>query len=142
MQQKKRGMLLSKDLLNKESRLKDEIEKLSLRKEQLFDELKREENLRRAIQAEIDELNVKIAQLKSERSALESKIEEARRFLDSIKLKLSEKRSEMNEIYAKASDVEEELEKVKKELQMLHNRYFPSDIWLRREIMRVLNDKS
>jgi len=117
--QKRRGMLLSKELLNKESRLKDEIEKLSLRKEQLFDELKREENLRRAIQAEIDELNVKIAQLKSERSALESKIEEARRFLDSIKLKLSEKRSEMNEIYARASDVEEELGRVERELQTL-----------------------
>ena len=119
--QKKKGVLLSKELLNKESKLREEINKLMQRKEEIFDELKREENLRRSIQAEIDELNVSIAQLKSEISALNSKIEDSQKILDSIKLKLSEKRIEMAELYSEAEKVEEELKDVEKVIEKLRN---------------------
>ncbi len=116
VQRKKSGILLSKELLNKESRLKEEIERLRERKEVLMDELKREENLRRSVQAEIDELNSVVGELSSQISALESRIEEYEKLLDSIKLKLNEKRVEMGEIYSKAERVEEELKAVEEEI--------------------------
>ncbi len=119
--QKKKGVLLSKELLNKESKLREEINRLMQRKEEIFDKLKREENLRRSIQAEIDELNVTIAQLKSEISAMNLRIEDSQRLLDSIKLKLNEKRVEMAELYSEAEKVEEELRDVEKAIAKLRD---------------------
>ncbi len=119
--QKKKGVLLSKELLNKESKLREEISRMIQRKEEIFDELKREENLRRSIQAEIDELNVTIAQLKSDISALKSKIEDSRKLLESIKLKLNEKRVEMAELYSETEKVEEELKEVEMEITKLRD---------------------
>ncbi len=119
--QKRKGVLLSKELLNKESRLREEINGMMQRKEEIFDELKREENLRRSIQAEIDELNVTIAQLKSEISALNLRIEDSQKLLDSIKLKLNEKRIEMAELYSEAEKVEEELRDVEKAIAKLRD---------------------
>ena len=119
VQKKKSGILLSKELLNRESRLKEEIEKLQNKKEQILDELKREENLRRSIQAEIDVLNTKINELNGVISALKSKIEDSQKLLDSIKLKLNEKRIEMGELYSKAEDVEKELGEVEKEISKI-----------------------
>lgn len=119
--QKKKGVLLSKELLNKESKLREEISRLIQRKDEIFDELKREENLRRSIQAEIDELNVTIAQLRSDISALKSKIEDSQKLLESIKLKLNEKRVEMAELYSETEKVEEELKEVENEITKLRN---------------------
>ncbi len=148
--QRKKGVLLSKELLNREKKIKEEIEEISKRKEEILDELKGLENLRRSIQAEIDELNLDVAQIKSEISALESKIEEYQKLLESIKLKLNEKRVEMAELNSKAERIEEELgrvemeiSKVSKEIGELERRLKGSEVAkLSEELERVREEYS
>ncbi len=148
--QRRKGVLLSKELLNREKKIKEEIEEISKRKEEILDELKGLENLRRSIQAEIDELNLDVAQIKSEISALESKIEEYQKLLESIKLKLNEKRVEMAELNSKAERIEEELgrvemeiSKVSKEIGELERRLKGSEVAkLSEELERVREEYS
>ncbi len=139
--QKKKGVLISKELLNKEEKLRREIENLRSRKEEIIDELKREENLRRAVQAEIEEVNLKVAQLNSDVSALNSKIEEYRNLLESIKLKLNEKRVEMAELNSKAEEVEEELSSVERKIAELKREIEDVEGRLRGSVVARLSEE-
>ncbi|RLI78793.1 chromosome segregation protein SMC [Archaeoglobales archaeon] len=127
----KRGMLISKELMEKEKKISDEIVSLNEEKEILYRESRYNEDVRRKLQIEIDRLNEEYNRLRNELSILISKKEDLEAsittFDESVKWKLDESKqlyqgiskldSEIKELDAKINAVNSRIEEIEKKLK-------------------------
>lgn len=70
----RKGLLISKELLEKERELSEEIQELQREKEKIMAELSRVEDGRRNLRAKLDEINAKIQEIRGELKVLEERI--------------------------------------------------------------------
>lgn len=119
--EKRKGILVSKELLEKEKRIMEEITILNSKKAEIIRNLKVQEDYRRSIQSDIDELNNSINELNRDISLLNSRIEDAKRRIETIETKLGEKTAERDKIYSEMSEVEAKIEELETNIRNLSN---------------------
>jgi chromosome segregation protein len=117
--ERKKGMLVSKELLEKEKGLMEELTVLNSRKADIIRGLRMHEERRKEIQSEVDGLNASIGELNKEISLLNSLIEDARARLASMDYRKTEKYAERDEIYGEMSKIEGEVEEIESKIKNL-----------------------
>ena len=113
----KRGMLISKELMEKERKLSREITSLNEEKEITYRELRNSENLRKSLQYEIDELNEVYNKLKSEISVLISKKESVESTINSLNESMELKKTESKEFYKELSNLDSKIDEISVEIE-------------------------
>ncbi|MDK2795854.1 MAG: chromosome segregation protein [Archaeoglobaceae archaeon] len=113
----RRGLLISKELLERERELSDEIQELQREKEKIIAELSGVEERRRNLRAKLDEINAKIQEIREDLRVLEERlrgydnqINELNRRIDS---KNAEKRSSIEELRRVSNSISEIERKIK-----------------------------
>ncbi|RLI74754.1 chromosome segregation protein SMC, partial [Archaeoglobales archaeon] len=105
----KRGMLISKELMEKERKISEEIVSLNEEKEILYRELRYNEDLRRKLQVEIEKLNNNYNQFKNELSILVSKKEDLEASIRNFDESANSKMDESKELYQEISKLDSEI---------------------------------
>ncbi len=117
-----------------ESRLRDDLEGLRRRKDELEMRLSELERERKDMQKELERLTLELANTKSRLSANRSKVNELGALLKDVERRLREKRSEMENLNSRAVEVERELSEVEREIKAVESEV--------RRIESVLRDDS
>lgn len=118
----KRGMLISKELMEKERKISDEIVSLNEEKEVLYRELRYNEDMRRKLQVEIEQLNNAYNQLKNELSVLTSKKEDLEASIKTFDENVSSKVNESKQLYQEISKLDSEIKELDKEINAINSR--------------------
>ncbi len=132
---KNRGVLVSRELLEREKELSDEIQELEREKELLLSELNRNESMRKEVQGSIGlleerkaELERKLKLLEGRRGEIENRIMENDEIIGRKKKEVEVKSSELKEIGERIQRVEEEIRKVKSEMEKVEKKLGKSEI--------------
>ncbi len=104
--ERKHGLLVSKELLEKEKRINEEITVLKSEKASLLGEIKKVEDFKREVSSRVNAQREKIDSISREISAIEARIEEIKRRLGDIDERIKEKTEERDRIYARLSGFE------------------------------------
>ncbi|MEM1578343.1 MAG: AAA family ATPase, partial [Archaeoglobaceae archaeon] len=113
----RKGLLISKELLERERGLFEDIRELQEEKERLIVELNEVEENRKRLKGKIDELNLKIQEARSELKVLEERIRSNSSALEEIELKMKSKLSEKTESVEKLKRVNEEILRIDREVK-------------------------
>jgi chromosome segregation protein len=117
--EKKRGMLISRELLEKERLLSEKIVELQKKKEELFSELNSNEARRRDLQSEYEKLNSQIGEIRNSISLLEEKIKVTDTRIKENELKLIERKRENEEKTVQMKGVNEKIQNIEREINDL-----------------------
>lgn len=115
----RRRMLLSKELLEKERRIMEEMTVLNSKKAEIVRNLRMQENQRELIQGEINEISSSISEFSKEVSLLNSRIEDSRARKSVVASKSAQKMTERDQIYAELSAIEREVEELERKIKKL-----------------------
>ena len=121
--------------------VREELEKLRRKREELELRISNVEENRRSLQAELERLTIELADTKSRLSANRSKLEEFRRLLEDVERRLSEKREEAERLNLRSIEVEEELSKVEDEIKSLENDVKKIEYNLKDDVLSKLNEE-
>ncbi len=115
----KRGVLLSRELVEKERMLMEEITVLNSKKADITRKLRLEENRRRGLQNSIDEINRQISSVKMELSALEERENEEEERIAEIDARIAERDEERRKAFEKMSSIDSEIESISREISKI-----------------------
>ena len=118
---RKKGILVTKELFEKQNRINEEITILKSKKTEIMGNLRSAEELKRLVQSEIDTINKEYSEIGNKISLLESKIESYKARLEEIDNRIEEKIKERQEIYAKITKVEEEIKEIEDRIRETSN---------------------
>ncbi len=146
----KRGILISKELMEKERKINDEIISLTEEKEVLYRKLKFNENIRKKLQMEIEQLNDTYNQVKNELSVLVSKKEDLEARIESLENNANLKANESKKLYeslvkldSKIKEFEGEIGKTNSSIEKLEKKLKDSEIpKLTSELERIKEELS
>ena len=112
----KRGVLLSRELLEKEGRLMEEITVLNSKKADVIRKLRLEENRRREAQQAVDEIGGRISSARGEVSSLKSRIDEEKEKVSGIDARIRERDEERRKAFEELSKIDAEIEELGREV--------------------------
>lgn len=118
----RKGVLVSRELMEKERELSDKIFDLQRKKESLFSELNRAESLRRQYKEEVDRLTGIINELKSSISILDERIEDGRKRIKELKEKIEKRLEEREENVRKLKEYNDRLKDFEGEIKSLEEK--------------------
>ncbi len=127
----RRGILVSRELMEKERVLSDRIYELQKKKDGLFAELNRAESLRKQYKDEVERLTGMINELRNRKSLLEEKIKTESSRIEELKEKIQQKTREkeeyisslkgyngmLKELEKTVGELETEIEEIEKKLR-------------------------
>jgi chromosome segregation protein len=131
----KRGILVSRELLEKERILSDKIYELQREKDGLFAELNRAESLRKQYKDEVDRLTGMISELRNRISLLDEKIRTESGRIEELREKISQKSREkenyissLKEYNSKLAEMEEAIGELEAEIEEIERRLRGSEV--------------
>lgn len=131
----KRGILVSRELLEKERILSDKIYELQREKEGLFAELNRAESLRKQYKDEVDRLTGMISELRNRISLLDEKIRTESGRIEELREKISQKSREkenyissLKDYNSKLAEMEEAIGELEAEIEEIERRLRGSEV--------------
>ncbi|MBO8180155.1 MAG: chromosome segregation protein SMC [Archaeoglobus sp.] len=110
----RRGILVSRELVEKERVLSDKIYELQKKKDGLFAELNRAESLRKQYKEEVERLTGMINELRNRKSLLEEKIKTESGRIEELKEKIQQKTREKEEYIRSLKEYNEMLKELEK----------------------------
>lgn len=110
----RRGILVSRELVEKERVLSDKIYELQKKKDGLFAELNRAESLRKQYKEEVERLTGMINELRNRKSLLEEKIKTESSRIEELKEKIQQKTREKEEYISSLKEYNEMLKELEK----------------------------
>lgn len=110
----RRGILVSRELVEKERVLSDKIYELQKRKDELFAELNKAESLRKQYKDEVERLTGMINELRNRKSLLEEKIKTESSRIEELKEKIQQKTREKEEYISSLKEYNEMLKELEK----------------------------
>ncbi|AEA47402.1 chromosome segregation protein SMC [Archaeoglobus veneficus] len=114
--ERRRGMLLSKELLEKERMLMEEVTVLNSKKAEIIRRLRVEEDRRREAQKAVDEINSRISAIRSEIDVLSQRINEEKEKIADIDVRISERDAERRKAFEELSGLDAEIEKISRRI--------------------------
>ncbi len=117
----RRGILVSRELVEKERVLSDKIHELQRKKDSLFAELNRADNLRRQYKEEVERLTGMVSELRNRISLLEEKIRAENSRIEELKEKISQKTREKEEYINSLKSYNEKMKEVEKAIGELES---------------------
>ncbi|HID43981.1 MAG TPA: chromosome segregation protein SMC [Archaeoglobaceae archaeon] len=114
----RKGLLLSRELIEKEKELMEEITILNSKKAGIVGDIRTNEQTRREVQSEIEKIEKIINELNSEISVSNSRLEDASSRISDIEEKLKEKIAERERLYNEMSELEKEIKDIDSDIQM------------------------
>jgi len=117
----KKGLLLSKELIEKEKSLMEEITILNSKKAGIIGEIRTDEQIRREIQGKVDSIEKAANEILKEISVSNSRLNDLKGRISDIEDKLMEKVEEREKLYAEISKLEGEIKKIDSEIQERQN---------------------
>ncbi|MBO8182451.1 MAG: chromosome segregation protein SMC [Archaeoglobus sp.] len=147
---RKRGILATKELFEKQNRINEEITILKSKKTKIMGDLRSAEEEKRILQSKIDTINQDYQELNNKISVLESKLDATKARLSEIERKIEEKLKEREEIYKgitaaeeKISEIENKIRELEDEISSLEKKLRGSEIpKLTEELERLKDDIS
>jgi len=131
----KRGILVSRELLEKERMLSDKIYELQREKEGLFAELNRAESLRKQYKDEVDRLTGMISELRNRISLLDEKIRTESGRIEELREKISQKSREkenyissLKDYNSKLAEMEEAIGELEAEIEEIERMFRGSEV--------------
>ncbi len=118
----RRGILVSKELVEKERELADKIFNLQKKKDTLFSELNRAESLRRQYKEEVNRLTGIVNEMEVAVNILSEKIEDGRKRVEELSRKIEERLKEREESIKKLKEYNDKLKDVEGEIKDLEER--------------------
>lgn len=118
----RKGILVSRELVEKERELADKIFNLQKKKDVLFSELNRAESLRRQYKEEVNRLTGIINEMRSTVSILSEKIEDGRKRVEDLNRKIEDRLEEREESIRKLKEYNDKLKDVEGEIKALEER--------------------
>jgi|Deesub1362B_J571_1020462.scaffolds.fasta_scaffold01030_4 chromosome segregation protein len=118
----KMGMLLSRELIDRESNIMEELTILNSRKAGIIGEIRTSEQKRREIQSEIDKVEKTVTEINNEISVAISRITDNRNRISEIEKKIREKMAERDNIYRNMSSIEKEIEEIELKIKNQQER--------------------
>ena len=115
----RRGMLISRELMERERELSDRIYELQKKKDALFAELNGAESLSRQYREEVGRLTEMVGDLKSSLGILEERIGDAEKRISELKTKIDERLLERDEKASLLKNHSEELKKIEGEIKKI-----------------------
>jgi chromosome segregation protein len=116
-QEKRRGILATRELFEKQKKINEEITILNSKKAEILGKLRRHEELKRKIQEEVDSINKRLGDARNRISVIESRIDAHRRRIKEIDGKIAQRISERDEIYSKISAIEGEISDIESKMR-------------------------
>jgi chromosome segregation protein len=104
--EKKHGLLVSRELLEKEKRINEEITVLKSEKASMLGEIRKVEDLKREVLSRVNAQKEKIDTISRDISAIEARIGEIKRRISEIDERIREKTEERDRIYSGLSSYE------------------------------------
>jgi len=108
---RRRGFLLSEDLVEKEKRLLEEITVLKSKKSEIIAEIGRLEKERRSYQQQIDEVSTEVRGIRDELDSIKRWIAEEKEVLEEIKKHISNLEKERKEVSSRIVELESKIDK-------------------------------
>jgi chromosome segregation protein len=146
--EKRRGILATKELFEKQNKINEEITLLKSKKAGIIGNLRNAEEEKRVIQGEIDSINEIHNRISGEISLKESAIENFKNRISEIKSKSEEKIKERDEIYERIKEIESEIREIEnsikattKEIENIEKRLKGSEIPKLTEELEKLKDE-
>jgi chromosome segregation protein len=118
----RKGILVSRELVEKERELADKIFNLQKKKDVLFSELNRAESLRRQYKEEVNRLTGIINEMRSTVSILSEKIEDGRKRIEDLNRKIEDRLEEREESIKRLKEYNDKLKDVEGEIKALEER--------------------
>jgi len=116
---RKRGVLLSRELLEKEGKIMEDITVLNSKKADIVRELRLEENRRRELQSSVDEINSRMTSLRGEFSTFERRVDEEKKKIARIDSRIIERDEERRRAFEKMSSTDSEIESITQEISKI-----------------------
>lgn len=108
----KSGMLLSKELLEKEKSIMEDISILNSKKAGIIGDIRLKEQNRKSIQDEIDLIENEINEIRNKESVIKSRIEDSKNRISEIENRIALKNDERNKIYGEMSQLEGQIKEI------------------------------
>jgi len=131
----RKGLLVSKELLEREKELSEEIDRLQIEKERMLAELGRVEERRRELKVKLDEVNLKLQELRGEIKVLEERIRGYDLQIGEIEKKIESKNSEkqqsideLKRVNSGILDIEKKIKEVEMDLREIEGKLKGSEI--------------
>ncbi len=114
---KKKGMLLSSELVEKEKSINEEITILKSKKAGILGNIRSNEQARKSVQEEVDEKDGVVNNIKNEISLFNSRIEDSSNRITEINGKLKQKTEERDSKYSEISEIENKVKELDSEIK-------------------------
>lgn len=114
---KKKGMLLSSELVEKEKSINEEISILNSKKAGILGNIRSNEQARKSVQEEVDSQDQVVNSIKNEVSLLNSRIEDSSHRVTEIEDKLKQKTEERDNKYSEISEIENKVKELDSEIK-------------------------
>ena len=118
---RRRGILATKELFEKQNRINEEITLLQSKKTRIMGDLRSAEEEKRILQAKMDSIEKEYSEVGNQISILESRLESSRSRLSEIEKRVAEKLKERKEIYNGITLAEEEIAGIEERIRDLEN---------------------
>ncbi|MFW6185058.1 MAG: chromosome segregation protein SMC [Halobacteriota archaeon] len=115
--EKKRGMLLSSELIEKEKSINEEITILNSKKAGILGNIRSNEQARKSVQEEVDNQDQVVNNIKNELSLLNSRIDDSSNRVTEIEDKLRQKTEERNNKYSEISEIENKVKELDSQIK-------------------------
>ncbi len=119
--ERKTGLLLTKELIEKEKRISEEISVLNSKKALILGEIRKTEDKWREVQSRIDDIEKEIMEIDKEIDMFKLKIESASTRESEIIEKIEEKENERKSLGEKIEEVENKLKEVDGKIEEISN---------------------
>ncbi len=115
--EKKKGMLLSSELVEKEKSINEEISILKSKKAGILGNIRSNEQTRKSVQEEVDSQDQVVNNIKNELSLLNSRIEDSSNRVNEIEEKAKQKTEERDSKYSEISEIESKVKELDSEIK-------------------------
>jgi chromosome segregation protein len=119
--ERKHGLLVSRELIEKEKKINEEITVLKSEKASMLGEIKKVEDLKREVSSKVNTQKEKTDSIAREISAIEARISEIKRRLSDIDERIKEKTEERERIYAGLSNYEAKISEFDSRISTVSN---------------------
>jgi len=116
---RRRGILATKELFEKQNRINEEITVLKSRKTKIMGDLRSAEEEKRILQSKIDSITEDYSNLANRISVLESRLEASKSRVSELDRRVEEKLRERKEVYGTITLAEEEIAGIEAEIREL-----------------------
>ncbi len=114
--ERKRGFLLSKDMVEREKRLMEKVTILKSRKTEIMSRIKKSEEDRRDIQKLIDEATSEVRRLREEIDSAKRDVRENKDYIKTLDEKIFELEANRKSLFSQISEIEKRIEEITRKI--------------------------